>query len=149
MCDVAVQFTGPASVVALFRDVLDAFAHAGEPRWVALEEILRHVLGYWEGTPRHRDPIFARDGWRCTVPGCSARRSLHDHHLCWRSHGGGNERDNRTAICAAHHLHGVHGGAIRAWGGASEAVHWELGVRRGVPPLLSYIGDRLLNCAPG
>jgi hypothetical protein len=49
-------------------------------------------------------PIFARDGWRCTVPGCSAWRSLHEHHV-WRAHGGDNARVNRTAVCAAHYLH--------------------------------------------
>lgn len=33
VCDAEVRFTGPASVVAFFREALDAFAPAGEPRW--------------------------------------------------------------------------------------------------------------------
>jgi hypothetical protein len=142
VCDVEVQFTAPVSVVALFREALDAFAEPGAPRWSALERVLQHVIAFWEATPRHRDPIFARDGWRCAVPGCSSRRHLHDHHLHYRSRGGGNERENRIAVCAAHHLHGIHSGAIRASGTAPRDVHWQLGVRSGGPPLLAYVGDR-------
>jgi hypothetical protein len=143
VCDAEIGFTGPASVVALFRDALDAFTRAGEPRWVAVERLLRRVVADWEGEPRHRDPIFARDGWRCTVPACSARRNLHDHHIAFRSRGGGNARDNRTSVCAAHHLHGIHAGVIRATGAAPAAVRWELGVRAGLAPFLTYVGDRL------
>ena len=142
MCNVEIQFTAPASVVALFREALDAYAEPGAPRWSALERVLQHVIADWEATPRHRDPIFARGGWRCAVPGCSARRNLHDHHLRYRSRGGGNERENRSAVCAAHHLHGIHTGAVRAWGTAPRDVHWQLGVRSGGPPLLTYVGDR-------
>ena len=143
VCDVEATFIGPASVVALLRDVLDAFAPPGAPRWAALERLLLHVIAYWETTPRHRDPIFARDGWQCSVPACSSRRNLHDHHLRFRSRGGDNEPTNRVTVCAAHHLHGIHGGAVRAWGTAPRDVHWELGMRWGAPPLLTYVGDRL------
>jgi hypothetical protein len=145
VCDVEIQFTAPVSVVALVREALDAFAEPGAPRWSALERVLRHVIAYWEATPRHRDPIFARDGWRCAVPGCSSRRNLHDHHLHYRSRGGGNERENRVAVCASHHLHGIHPGAVRAWGTAPRDVHWDLGVRSDAPPLLAYVGDRRKN----
>jgi hypothetical protein len=100
------------------------------------------VITYWEGTARHRDPIFARDGWRCTVPACSARRNLHDHHLVYRGRGGGNEQTNRVAVCAAHHHHGIHAGVIRAWGAAPADVHWEIGIRRHAPPLLVCVDDR-------
>ena len=94
----------------------------------------------------NRDPVFARDGWRCAVPGCSSRRNLHDHHLLFRSHGGNNGRDNRVTVCAAHHLHGIHAGRIRAWGTAPDDVTWELGVRRGRRPLLRLRGDRYVSC---
>ncbi|MBI3768498.1 MAG: hypothetical protein HY271_08380 [Deltaproteobacteria bacterium] len=94
VCDVELRFIGPASVVALFRDVLDAFAPPGAPHWTALERLLVHVIAYWEGAPRHHDPIFARDGWRCAVPACSSRRNLHDHHLQYRSRGGDNQQAN-------------------------------------------------------
>jgi len=142
VCDVEIQLTAPVSVVAFLRDALDAFADPCAPRWTAFERLLWHVIAYWESTPRHRDPIFARDGWRCTVPACSSRRSLHDHHVVFRSRGGGNARENRTTICAAHHLHGVHAGTIRASGEAPSDIRWELGVRSGAPPLLTYVGDR-------
>ncbi|MBI3768487.1 MAG: HNH endonuclease, partial [Deltaproteobacteria bacterium] len=142
VCDVEMQFTAPVSVVALFREALDAYAEPGAPRWLALARVLQHVIAYWEATPQHRDPIFARDGWRCTVPGCSSRRNLHDHHLHYRSRGGGNARANRIAVCASHHLHGIHAGTVRASGTAPRAVQWQLGVRAGGPPLLRYVGDR-------
>ena len=142
VCDVEIQFTAPVSVVALFREALDTHAEPGTPRWLALERVLQHVITYWEATPRHRDPIFARDGWRCAVPGCSSRRNLHDHHLHYRSRGGGNARENRIAVCAAHHLHGIHAGTVCASGTAPRAVQWQLGVRAGGLPLLTYVGDR-------
>jgi hypothetical protein len=88
----------------------------------------------------------ARDGWRCTVPACSSRRNLHDHHIRFRSRGGGNQRDNRTTVCAAHHLHGIHAGTVRASGVAPYAIEWQLGVRPGAEPFLTYIGYRI--CAP-
>lgn len=141
--DAEIRFTGPASVVALLRDVLDAFAEPDQPRWAALERLLRHVITHWESMPRHPDPVFARDGWRCTVPACSSRRNLHDHHIRFRSRGGDNLRNNRTTVCAAHHLHGLHAGTVRASGTAPHAIEWQLGVRSDGPPFLTYVGDRL------
>ena len=145
--DAEIRCTGPASVVALLRDVLDAFAEPDHPRWTALERLLQHVIAYWESLPRHPDPVFARDGWRCTVPACNSRRNLHDHHIRFRSRGGSNQRDNRTTVCAAHHLHGLHAGTVRAAGVAPHAIEWQLGVRPGAHPFLTFIGDRL--CQPG
>jgi hypothetical protein len=142
VCDAEIAVTAPVSVVALVRDTLDAFSEPGTPRWLALERILQHVIACWEALPRHRDPVFARDGWRCTVPGCSSRRNLHDHHLVFRSRGGANQRKNRIAVCAAHHLHGIHGGSVRASGTAPHDVLWELGLRRNGPALLAFVGDR-------
>jgi hypothetical protein len=142
VCDGEIQFTGPITLVALFRDALDVWHRPGEPRWAAVERLLRQVTADWEALPAHRDPVFARDGWRCAVPACSARRELHDHHIRFRSQGGGNERENRVTVCAAHHLHGIHAGVVRAWGRAPHAVRWELGVREG-RPFLRYFGDRL------
>jgi hypothetical protein len=142
VCDVDIRFAGPASVVALLRDVIEAFADPHQPRWTALERLLRHVVAHWESTPRHPDPVFARDGWRCTVPACSSRRNLHDHHIRFRSRGGDNARDNRTTVCAAHHLHGIHDGTIQALGTAPRAIEWRLGARPDAPPFLHFVGDR-------
>ncbi|HEY2386774.1 MAG TPA: HNH endonuclease signature motif containing protein [Candidatus Binatia bacterium] len=143
--DAEIRLSAPASVVAVFREALDVFSQPGLPRWSALERVLRHVITHWESQPRHRDPIFERDGWRCAVPGCSSRRNLHDHHLQFRSRGGGNAHDNRVAVCVAHHLHGIHEGVVRAWGSAPRDVHWELGIRAYGRPLLAFVGDRRVD----
>jgi hypothetical protein len=143
-CDSEVSFVGPASVVALLRTAVAAFATPADVPWQGFERLLHHVVDTWSRHPRHRDPVFERDGWRCAVPGCTARRNLHDHHLLFRSRGGGNARNNRIALCAWHHLHGIHGGVIRAWGRAPDAVRWDLGVDTSRPPLLRTLGDRYL-----
>src|SRR3989442_1078912 len=94
-----IPFTAAPSVVALFRAALDAFRSPGEPLWKGCEKLLEHVCREWEAQPRHRDPVFARDGWRCAVPACTSRAHLHDHHILYRSAGGDNSRANRVAIC--------------------------------------------------
>ncbi|TMA57722.1 MAG: hypothetical protein E6J75_06960 [Deltaproteobacteria bacterium] len=76
------------------------------------------------------------------MPACTSRRNLHDHHILFRSSGGENVRDNRVAVCAAHHLHGIHAGRVRAWGTAPGGITWELGVRPGRPAPLRLEGDR-------
>ena len=136
--DADVSFGAPSYVVALFRNAILSYATAGEPLWRGLERLLEHVIAEWEGQPRHRDPVFARDGWRCTVPACSSRRNLHDHHVLFRSRGGDNTRTNRITVCAAHHLHGIHAGVVRAWGEAPDGITWELGIRSGQEPLLRF-----------
>jgi hypothetical protein len=142
--DAEIVFHGPATVVALLSAATESFRAPDEPRWVGFEKLLRHAQTEWERQPRHRDPIFERDGWRCAVPACSARRSLHDHHVLYRSRGGDHRRDNRVAVCAAHHLRGIHGFRVRVTGRAPDDLTWELGVRRGRPPLLRTHGDRYL-----
>ena len=144
-CNAEVRFEAPASVVALFRAAVGAFTPRGAPAWEGLERLLRHVTAEWERRPRHRDPIFERDGWRCAVPACTARTSLHDHHVLYRSRGGENTRDNRVAICAAHHLNGIHRFRIRVAGVAPHDLTWEIGFRQGRPPLLRTHGDRYLD----
>jgi hypothetical protein len=140
--DAQVVFAAPASVAGLLQQAIGAFSPAGAPAWRGFECVLDHVRRELERVPRHPDPVFARDGWRCTVPACSSRRSLHDHHLLFRSRGGSNARDNRATVCAWHHLRGIHGGRIRAWGAAPHAITWEIGLRRGGAPLMRLVGDR-------
>jgi hypothetical protein len=125
--DAEIAFTAPVSVVALFRTAVLAFAHPRDSLPGGLEALLRQ--------PRHRDPVFARDGWRCAVPICTARRNLHDHHVVFRSRGGDNGRDNRITLCAWHHLRGIHAGRVRASGEAPDGIRWEIGVHAGRRPL--------------
>ena len=143
--EVEITFVGPRSVVALLYEAVSAYTRPREPRWRGMARLLGHVRGEWLGQPRHRDPVFARDGWRCMVPGCGARRALHDHHLRFRSRGGGNGRENRISVCAWHHLRGIHGGAVRAAGTAPNAVTWELGVDRRGRAWKRLHGDRYLH----
>ena len=143
--DADITFAAPPSVVALFRGALDAFRPAGAPLWKGCEKVLEHVCGEWESQPRHRDTVFARDGWRCAVPACTSRANLHDHHVLYRSAGGDNSRENRVTVCAWHHLRGIHLGRIRAHGMAPHAIIWEIGLRRGRPPLMRTVGDRYVS----
>jgi hypothetical protein len=139
-CEIA--FWAPASVVSLFRAAVREFARQSSPAWLGLEKLLDHVSDAWTNLPRHRDPVFARDGWRCTVPGCSSRRNLHDHHVLFRSRGGDNGRGNRITVCAWHHLRGLHAGTVRAHGRAPAEITWEIGASRHRPPLLRLYGER-------
>jgi hypothetical protein len=120
--------TGPQSVIELFRDVVLAVQRPDEPVWRAFELVLLHVKAVWEASPRHRNPIYERDGWRCRVPACSSRRNLHEHHIRFRSRGGGNERGNRIPVCVWHHLRGIHQNIVAAAGDAESEIDWQLGV---------------------
>ena len=139
--DAEISFAGPASVVALLQAAVAVFRRPGDPRWAGFDRLLHHVASDWEALPRHKDPILARDRWRCAVPACGARSNLHDHHIQFRSHGGTNAHGNRVTVCAWHHLRGIHAGLVHASGTAPAAVRWTLGLRSGHPPLLSCIGD--------
>jgi hypothetical protein len=60
-------------------------------------------------TPRVREQVFARDQYRCTVPGCRSARNLDIHHIEFQSQGGGHEISNLTLLCslcrARHKVH--------------------------------------------
>lgn len=53
-----------------------------------------------------------------------------------RSHGGSDDPSNLVSLCAAHHLHGVHIGAIRVSGKAPDQLRWEVRVGCGWEPLI-------------
>jgi hypothetical protein len=149
-------FNAPRPVARFFRAVLCTVRRrlagasgrlptAGE----ALEAMLDHALAEWGragGDPPRSHRVFARDGWRCAVPGCSSYRNLHDHHVVWRSAGGSDALDNRLTLCAHHHLRGVHAGIVRITGRAPGRLRYELGLRRDAPPLAVYrSGDRICS----
>jgi hypothetical protein len=142
------RFIGPTDVVQLFRAVLCTVRRRIERETgrlptagAALGVMLDHALSSWgvldeKVAARHR--VFARDGWRCAVPGCTSFENLHEHHIRFRSAGGGDSLDNRITLCAFHHLRGVHAGLLRCVGRAPDGLRWELGIRPGVTPLLAY-----------
>ena len=141
---VRLTFRVPLAVAALAETTLWLLVRDSEPRWRTFERIVALAILEWSSQPRHRDPVFERDGWRCAVPACSSRRNLHDHHVVFRSKGGDNARDNRVTVCASHHLHGIHEGRVRAYGRAPDEIVWELGCRRGETPLMRLRGDCVL-----
>jgi hypothetical protein len=140
-------FLAPVEVARLFVAVLATVQRRierqeGRPSCQdeALAWMLDHVFEVWgrgRPVPKHHQ-IFERDGWRCTVPGCSSFRNLHDHHIRFRSAGGSNEPSNRTTLCAFHHLRGVHAGRVRCSGSAPDRLRFELGVREGQRSLAAY-----------
>ncbi|TMA29205.1 MAG: HNH endonuclease [Deltaproteobacteria bacterium] len=144
-------FAAPADVARLFKSVLATVQrrierHNGRTasESEALDAMLEHCFETW-ALPNPKVPrehrVFERDGWRCTVPGCSSYRNLHDHHIQFRSHGGPDELWNRTALCAAHHQRAVHQGIgrIRIRGRAPDGLRFEL-------PLVTYgPGERILR----
>jgi hypothetical protein len=125
--DARLAFRVPISVAVLLEMQIRRYRHPRDPDWRAFERVIAHSLLEWTSAPKHRDPVFERDGWRCTVPGCTSRRNLHDHHIVFRSEGGDDSRGNRTTVCAAHHLHAIHAGIIRVTGRAPDALVWEMG----------------------
>jgi hypothetical protein len=103
------------------------------PLWVALLAALELCAFEWDD-PRRKTAsqplqrkVIERDGCRCTVPGCTARRNLQVNHIRARSHGGPDEEWNLHAVCAAHHLHYIHGGLARVRGRAPGDMVWRLG----------------------
>ncbi len=101
------------------------------PTWVGLLGLLEDFVTTWDANPaalrRRGDKIYSRDGWRCTAPGCTSRRNLEDHHVQYRSQGGGNDLENRIAICRFHHQLGEHGSLASCRGTAPLRIIWRLG----------------------
>ncbi|MEN8162416.1 MAG: HNH endonuclease signature motif containing protein, partial [Myxococcota bacterium] len=150
----AIAFHAPADVAEFFLDVLRRVQRrlgVGTSPGRALEVMLDHAIATWlaEGR-RFRDYAdFERDGWRCTVPGCTARRNLESHHLRFRSAGGPDEPWNRTTLCAFHHRRGVHEGRVRIRGHAPDRLVFALGTRPGERPWLRFrSGDVLYPSSP-
>ena len=124
-------FTAPRDVARLFRAVLATLQRhleraSGRPssQDEAFDAMLDHALESWGShgplpkklSKKYR--VFARDGWRCTVPGCTGYRNLHDHHIVFRSVGGSDDLANRTTLCVWHHLRAIHAGLARCVGQA-------------------------------
>jgi hypothetical protein len=141
-------FSAPRDVARLCRAVVCSVRRRLEcSEGAAWGWMFDHALEAWGANDprvRREHRVFARDGWRCTVPGCTSYRNLHDHHVVFRSVGGDNDLANRTTLCAYHHLRGAHAGRVRVIGSAPAGLRFELGLRPGQRPLLCYrSGERL------
>jgi hypothetical protein len=99
-----------------------------------------HAWGHLLGTHVAYGHIYIRDRFRCTSPVCN-RRDVTPHHLKFRSAGGSDADHNLTSPCAWCHLHGIHGGRIRARATA-RGIRWELGPRN-APTLIVHGRERL------
>jgi hypothetical protein len=105
------------------------------------EALLDGALRAWtlrDPASRRPDAVIERDGYRCAVPGCTSRRSLHDHHVTFRSAGGSDAAENRVTLCAFHHQRCLHAGRLGVKGCAPDALLFELGLRPGAAPLARY-----------
>ncbi|HEY7509478.1 MAG TPA: HNH endonuclease signature motif containing protein, partial [Vicinamibacteria bacterium] len=150
-----VRMIGPAEVVQLLQAVLctvrrrmEAAAGRLPTEGQALGVILDYVFSCWGAGKKvpaeHR--VFERDGWLCRVPGCSSMQNLQDHHVIFRSRGGSDDLTNRVAVCAFHHLRGIHAQRIRCEGRAPDGLTWQIGIRPGAAPLATYTsGDRQVD----
>jgi hypothetical protein len=77
---------------------------------------------------RRSERIYARDGWRCSAPGCSSRRNLENHHPRYRSRGGSRtDPGNQICACRFHHQWGEHGVLASVRGRAPLGLVWRLG----------------------
>ena len=72
-------------------------------------------------TPRMREQAIARDGYRCTVPGCRSSRNLEVHHIQPQSNGGPNKLWNLSTLCGGHHAP-AHRGLLIVSGTAPNAL---------------------------
>jgi len=118
-----VAFWAPREVAALFEALVGR---------VGLEAMLDHAIATWlEAGGQFEDYAdFERDGFRCTVPACTARRNLQSHHIHCRSACGPDVAWNRTTLCAYHHHRGVHAGRLTIRGRAPDGLVYTLGVGR-------------------
>jgi hypothetical protein len=150
-----IAFTAPPEAANVFllaleaaRLHLEAETQARQGTTDALIWMLEHVIAAWleQGASFKDYADFNRDLFRCTAPGCTARRSLQSHHLVFKSAGGPDEAWNRTTLCAFHHQRGIHAHTMRCSGRAPEGLIFELGLRAAGPPLLrARAGDVLLS----
>ena len=144
----AVRFAAPPEAANVFALALaGAQLHRRVGPAEALLWMLDHALAAWaeQGAEFHDYGDFSRDGFRCTAPGCTARRNLQSHHIVFRSHGGPDEAWNRTTLCVFHHLRGIHARTVSCHGRAPDGLVFALGLRAAGPPLLLVgAGDVLL-----
>ena len=101
------------------------------PAWVGLLALLEDAAFAWDdprACPRRpADRIYRRDGYRCAAPGCTARATIEEHHVRFRSRGGSNDPANRVTLCAAHHAALHQHGTLAVTGSAPLGLTWTAG----------------------
>ncbi len=101
------------------------------PSWVGLLALLEDAALTWDDprdcSRRPGDPVYRRDGFRCTAPGCTARAAIHDHHVVFRSRGGSDSPANRVSLCATHHAALHERDTLAVAGCAPLDLTWRLG----------------------
>jgi hypothetical protein len=90
---------------------------ACDARWLGDLEAKQPERATTSVTPRMREQIFARDGFRCCVPGCRSTRNLDIHHLIAQSQGGPHALWNCICLCSGHHR-ALHAGLLTITGRA-------------------------------
>ena len=68
-----------------------------------------------------RRKVEARDGRKCTFPGCEKDVFLDCHHIVHRANGGSNDASNLQLVCWIHHAL-IHKGGWSLRGAAADAV---------------------------
>jgi hypothetical protein len=104
------------------------------PLWAVFGYVVCAAALTWERHHGAQKPanhrILERDAYRCTAPGCTARKNLEVHHIVFRSRQGTDAPENLTTLCAFHHRQSIHLGSATLTGSAPDQLHWSLGAHR-------------------
>jgi hypothetical protein len=151
-----IAFWAPHDVARLWSHALQVcrwVEGAALDDWQCAERLIENFRATWEvrSDPawQSRYRTFERDGWRCRVPGCSARRNLQEHHVVFRSQGGSDDPENLVTLCATHHLRVLHAGRLRCHRLPEGLLAWELGAAPDGSALVRYVEDVHWEAAAG
>jgi len=149
-----IRFWAPNEVASLWHEALAVCRQrAGRPLGdgECVLAILDSFLATWSVRAgpawRRRYRIFERDGWRCRVPGCTARRNLQVHHVRFRSRGGSDDDANLAVLCATHHLQGIHRDHVRCHVLPDGLLAWEFSPDQVDGPLVAWVEDVVWSAA--
>ncbi len=122
------RFRAREDTILHYRLLQAAYERAG----MGVSFVQFMVLAFWSswaevlGRTNACESILRRDGYECTCPVCTRESAPGSHHVRFRSHGGGDEDENRTSPCGFCHLDGVHGGRLKVTGEAPGLL-WLIG----------------------
>ena len=122
----AADFLGALGAASRNVQTFSADVDSFDARWLGLVALLTSYAAVHD-EHRGRAGIYARDGWRCMAPGCTAHANLEDHHVQYRSRDGDDSPENRVTLCRYHHQRGEHGGTMRVHGRAPLDLEFTLG----------------------